>query len=668
MHSQILRRKDIIFLIVLILIIFSIYFKTLHYNLIFDSKIYFTKNPLYVEDYPIITAFTNPYCGSIGPANNARYYRPLTTLTFLIEKKIWGLNNINLRVVNILIFSLTLIVLFIFFKEQAESKGFPFLATGLFAFFPLTLDNIVWIVGRSDLFLLLWGSLSILNLEFYLKKKKLYFLFFSSLFYIFGILSKESTLFFIPILFIYEFVKSKKITPLYHLSNLLITILFLLLKSFVVDSVLLKFSFFSNLSQNIKMPLAVLGYYFKSIFYPFNYDSYLPLDSAVILTNILSGIVLLLIVLILFLKALKERIIFIPLSFIVFFLFGHLLLVYTPLVDFRASSRFMMIPVVGFIWILYLFLKRFKPFIAYTTFSTLILFFIPALIMNASIYKNEVSFWKKFSQSFPHDSYILFHRAESLSDSKPIDSIFLLNKAMRGNLRLTTFVDMSLLYEEIESRRGNYKKAFEWLNRIKIVPNLVLRKEIEFREAKIYLALGEIEKVEKILNESFKGYDDKKYYSFIYRMYQGFELWEKAEKIEKIVCEKFPDLVKTGTKQIREKIKKSSPNQRLTFFLEYHNYNKAIEILLSFPKDLRRDLFLTKLYYLHGKQKQAELIIEDYVIKNPDNFKIFNSIGRFFLNEMIMVEKAHFFFKKSLKIKKAQPELIRLVNYLEKYM
>jgi tetratricopeptide (TPR) repeat protein len=255
-----------------------------------------------------------------------------------------------------------------------------------------------------------------------------------------------------------------------------------------------------------------------------------------------------------------------------------------------------------------------------------------------------------------------------LFDNKPVDSIALLNKALRENPRLTTFIDISLFYEEIEFNRGNYEKAFKWLNRIKIVPNLILRKKIKFREAKIYLALGETEKVEKIFNESFKEYDEKKYYSFIYRMYQGFELWEKAEKIEKTVYEKFPDLIKTSTKQIREKIIKSSPNQRLVFFLEYHNYKKVIEILLSFPKNLRRDLFLTKLYYLHGKQKQAELIIEDYVLKNPNNFKIFNSIGTFFLKKMIMVEKAHFFFKKSLKIKKEQPELVRLVNYLEKNM
>ena len=410
------------------------------------------------------------------------------------------------------------------------------------------------------------------------------------------------------------------------------------------------------------MPVAVLGYYFKSIFYPYNYDFYLPLNSAVTPTNMLSGIVLLLILLILFLWALKERIIFIPLSFIVFFLFGHLLLVYSNLVNFRACSRFMMVPVVGFIWIFYLFLKRFKPFISYTIFSTLALLFIPALIINASIYKNEVSYWKRFSQSFPHDSYILFHTADALFDNKPVDSIFLLNKALRKNPRHTTLVDISLLYEKIESRRGNYEKAFKWLNRIKTVPNLILRKKIKFREAKIYLALGEIEKVEKILNESFKGYDEKQYYGFIYRMYHGFELWEKAEKIEKTICEKFPDLVKTGTKQLREKVRKSSPNQRFAFFLEYHNYKKAIEILLSFPKSLRRDLYLVKLYYLHGKQKQAELIIEDYVLKNPDNFKIFNSIGTFFLNEMLMVGKGHFFFKKSLKIKKEQPELIRLVN------
>ena len=666
-----LKKKDIIFTAILIAAVFLIYFKTLDYDLVYDSKLYLTKGPLYTKDYPLTAAFNSSYSGKTGEQNDGRYYRPLTNLSFLVEKKVWGLNSVNLRLVNISIFSLFLIFLFIFFKRQTETESddVPYLAVGLLAFFPITLDNIAWIVGRSDLFLMLWGILTLLALEFYLKKKKYYLLFLSSFFYTLGVLSKESTLFFIPVLFIYEYVKTKKITPLYHLTNIFITLAFLVIKSTVIKTVLLKFSFSSGFLQTIKMGTAALGYYFKSIFYPFDYDFYLPLNSLITPVNILSGILLLLLLIFLFFLALKEKEkrIFIPLSLVVFFLFGHLLLVYSPIPIFRVSSRFMMIPAVGFIWIFCLFLKRLKPLVRYTVFFALVLSFIPVLFINASAYKNEVSYWEKCYESFPEDSYVLAKLASARFEKKPIESLFLLNKALKKNLDSTTFLDISFLYEEVEFRRGNYEKAFQWLDRMKPYANVEQQKEIAIRKARIYRALGEIETVERILQSSIKGYDEEKYYRFLYTLYLGFRSWEKAGEIEDAAGKKYPGLFKASANQVKEEFRRSNVNQRLAYFVEYGNYKEAIGILESFPESFRRDLLLVKLYYRYGNPMQGEAIVKDLAAKNAGKFEIYNSLGIFFLEEMLMVDRAYFFFRKSLAIKADQPELIRWVDYLGKH-
>jgi len=90
------------------------------------------------------------------------YYRPLLTLSFMIENKLWGLKNTSLRLMNLIIYILSLIFLYFFLKEQSEKKYFAEIATLLFAFYPVNAENIVWAVARSDLLVLFWGTLTFL--------------------------------------------------------------------------------------------------------------------------------------------------------------------------------------------------------------------------------------------------------------------------------------------------------------------------------------------------------------------------------------------------------------------------------------------------------------------------------------------------------------------------
>jgi len=118
-----MKKNDVIFIVLLIIIVSSIYWKTFNYELIWDSKIYLKKNLLFSENYPISSALKfGHFREQIGVSDVDFYYRPLLTLSFFVENKLWGLKNIGLRLTNLIIYILSLIFLYIFFKNQSEKN------------------------------------------------------------------------------------------------------------------------------------------------------------------------------------------------------------------------------------------------------------------------------------------------------------------------------------------------------------------------------------------------------------------------------------------------------------------------------------------------------------------------------------------------------------------
>ncbi len=126
MHSGNVKNKSIIFIVVLIITLSALYWKTFNYEFIWDSKIYFKQNILFAENYPLVSAFKLSYFySSMGKSNIEDYYRPLLTISFMIENKVWGLKNSTLRLMNVFIYIMGLIFLYFFLKLHSEKKYFP---------------------------------------------------------------------------------------------------------------------------------------------------------------------------------------------------------------------------------------------------------------------------------------------------------------------------------------------------------------------------------------------------------------------------------------------------------------------------------------------------------------------------------------------------------------
>lgn len=91
-----------------------------------------------------------------NPGGTYDYFRPLLTLTFEVDKYVGGLQESFMHLVNILLHTLNVVLVFMLARQFAffvKRKGtlLPFLSAALFALHPLNTEAVNWIAGRTDL-------------------------------------------------------------------------------------------------------------------------------------------------------------------------------------------------------------------------------------------------------------------------------------------------------------------------------------------------------------------------------------------------------------------------------------------------------------------------------------------------------------------------------------
>ena len=114
-------KKDLVFLLALVVILFGIYWKTFNYDLIWDDEMYFKHNILFIENHPISSAFKFGYFSEqLGVQGQDHYYRPAPDgVVSFWRTKLWGIQNVTLRLTNLLIYLFGLIFL-LFLPEEAD--------------------------------------------------------------------------------------------------------------------------------------------------------------------------------------------------------------------------------------------------------------------------------------------------------------------------------------------------------------------------------------------------------------------------------------------------------------------------------------------------------------------------------------------------------------------
>lgn len=206
------NNKDILVYIIIIVFTFILYGNTIPNEYALDDAIAITENQFTKEGFSgIKDILTNEsFTGFFGKKKNlvaGGRYRPLSMVTFAIEYEFFGLNPHISHLINVLLYALTGIMIFLLLKRLIVNKaspawylGFPFVATLLFIAHPIHTEVIANIKGRDEILAFL-GALLAMKFTFdYLDNGKIKYLAYSGITFFLGLLSKENTVTFLAVI------------------------------------------------------------------------------------------------------------------------------------------------------------------------------------------------------------------------------------------------------------------------------------------------------------------------------------------------------------------------------------------------------------------------------------------------------------------------------------
>ena len=466
-----MKKRESLFLLILLIAVAAFYYTTRSYPLLWDDRIQLEQNPILTPQAPLSKALFMGYWEPLGLVKPGEdYYRPLLTLTWMGEARLWGLRPERLREVNILLFCGILPLLYLFFRREGMGQSLAGALTALFAFFPLNGDNIVWIVGRADLLLLLFGFLALTTLQRSLGgRNRSLWAALSSLSFLGGIFSKEAFLFWLPLLFLYDLFKRER-CPLWplHGANLFWTALFFLFRKGMTGgggpSLLLP-------PHPLEGALKALGYYSGWLLFPYGRGMFEPLDRLSLPLALLFAFLLLSLSLLWLLKTLgrgrfswekaRETL---PLLFLLLPLGGYLLLSFTPIYPFGLSTRYLALPFFGCLWMGGTVLKGLKPLPIRVSTTLLLLSYLPVLFLRVLDYRSDVSFWTVHYGKAPGNSFLAYQVGRAHYEAgryRAAES--LLDKALRGRFQRETATAIGLLKGEVLFKKADYSRVEEWI-------------------------------------------------------------------------------------------------------------------------------------------------------------------------------------------------------------
>lgn len=670
-------KKDLAFLLALVVILFGIYWKTFNYELIWDDEMYFKHNILFIENHPMSSAFKFGYFSEqLGVQGQDHYYRPLLTASFLLENKLWGIQPVTLRLTNLVIYLFALIFLFYFLKRQTEYLYFPEIVTLLFALYPLNMDNIVWVVGRGDLLMFFWAILCFLFLDLSVKRHRAFYLLLSSSCFLLGVFSKETFLFFYPVLLVYEALKRKRITPLYHLANLGLLGVFFFLKNFVLDIKNIRFVLRADIGEDIRATVGTLGYYFRTMVFPVRYDVFMPIQEAMKFFYVGFGIAAGLLIVFFLIRSIKDKRYVIPTVLLAVFSGAHVLLVFTNIFPYQIYSRYMLVSGLALVWLLAAALKGIRERPRFVITFALLALFIPAIVLNGGSYKNKTLFWERARRSWPRDAYVLFQSGKAAFENKDYLSAELsLNRTLSLDMKRETAVLVSSIYADIEIARADYPSALRWLNsieefqnepRIKIAPFIWY--QINEKKAELEISQGRIQAAEASLLDNLARFSTvKESYSRLYDLYVSRGLWDKAAAMEKTMKAVFPAYFgRINTGEAKSEFERLPFDKKMSFYIQYRNFDAALALVQTLPSlDVDHQLLVARLNYYRGSPEEGEKIVAGIYQAHAADVEVLNKIGYFYLSNLLRAKPALTYFSRSLGLKPSQPELIYLTGRIK---
>jgi len=190
----------------------------LYFQVFFFDFSYLDDNVLILGNQYFLSNFMN-----IGQAfltdvfhlfnHSAFYYRPILTLSFMIDYHLGGITPFIYHFMNVVLHILSACLVFILLKKFNYRRELAFLFSIIFLVHPVLTQAVAWIPGRNDSLLAIFVLLTFIFFLKFLKEekgKKVTNMIWSLAFFFLALFTKESALAILPVLLFYLFFIYKK--------------------------------------------------------------------------------------------------------------------------------------------------------------------------------------------------------------------------------------------------------------------------------------------------------------------------------------------------------------------------------------------------------------------------------------------------------------------------
>ena len=240
------------FLIILMVVIFSLYGKVINFEaLFFDDNQMITNNMSYVSS---IKNIPNLFLQDCYYSNNHNYYRPILTLSFALETIIFGYNTKIYHFTNVILFILSFYLMFIFLAKLNLNKNISKLILLLFSVHPILMSLPAWIAARNDTLITIFVLLFFISFLNYIKTNKQIYRILYYLFFAIALLTKETGIAIIPVYLLFLCFYDIRITKKQLLTDfsffIIITFIYFIFRNLSIGKTILNIFNFKTILTN----------------------------------------------------------------------------------------------------------------------------------------------------------------------------------------------------------------------------------------------------------------------------------------------------------------------------------------------------------------------------------------------------------------------------------
>ena len=196
--------------VALVVITILVYWNGVYGSFVWDDHLLIEDNPAVMSGEPLElfkTAFFS--------ANNTEepsYYRPVTTLTYWLDHKVWRVNPFGYHLTNILLNVLCTLLVYLLFIGYIKlpSRGWAWFGAALFALHPYHTESVSFISGRTDILATIFVLASFMLYISHRRDGRALPLYLSVVAFALGILSKEVAFALLPAILVWELLLNRK--------------------------------------------------------------------------------------------------------------------------------------------------------------------------------------------------------------------------------------------------------------------------------------------------------------------------------------------------------------------------------------------------------------------------------------------------------------------------